>query len=528
MHPPPPEIDTLWAGVAQAWADVRQHPEDVAHWAVFMLRCDQLSTLAAEHALQETTGALAPLLKRLEMMATPRRADAEVVEALMPALETSVRQLHEEGDRIRPAPEHRHDGELPLVVLVNQDGAASAEVLHHIEHYGYRCREFADATEGVAIAVAHRALAVVVNVEQGFEGPVGAALAALARHGIPWCAMARNSDYTLRLQAVRLGALFFFVAPLSLDAVVQVLDPVAFPTEEEPYRVLALDDSRTALAGIQQALAPYPSVRLGILSQAHKVLDVLHYFAPDVLLLDYRMNGCTGLEVAQIVRQHKAFESIPIVYLTAESSARTQQEALRHGGDDFLVKPVQAETLFNAVTQKARRYRSLRRLMEEDSLTGLYNHGKTKALLQQCLQQAERQSVPLSYALLDIDHFKSINDTYGHGMGDKVITTLARHLRQKMRATDVVGRYGGEEFAVVLFDCAPEQAHALLDGVRDSFSRILHASGEGVFSASFSAGVAHFPACRGMAELMATADEALYAAKRGGRNRVVQAAGQAS
>ncbi|MES2185211.1 MAG: diguanylate cyclase [Pseudomonadota bacterium] len=528
MHPPPPEIDTLWSGVAQAWAEVRQAPEDVAHWAVFMLHCDQLSTLAAEHGLQATAGALAPLLKRLEMVATPRRADALAVELLMPALETSVREVHEEGDRFSRAPGLRRENGLPLVVVLGADRSATEDALPHMEHYGYLCRQYTDAAEGVAAAAEGKAVAVVVDVENGFDEPTIAILAELVGHGIPWCAMARQSDYAMRLQAVRHGALFFFVAPLSMEALVQVLDPVAFPSEEEPYRVLVLDDSRTALSGVQKALAPFPNVRLGILSQAHKVLDVLHYFAPDVLLLDYHMGGCTGLEVAKIIRQHKAFESIPIVYLTAETNAGTQQEAMRHGGDDFLVKPVSPEQLFNAVTQKARRYRGLRRIMEEDSLTGLYNHGKTKALLQQCLHQAERQSVPLSYALLDIDHFKRINDSYGHGMGDQVIATLARHLRQRVRASDVVGRYGGEEFAVVLFDCAPDQAHALLEGMRDSFSRVLHTSGEAAFSASFSAGVAHFPACHGMAELMATADEALYAAKRGGRNRVVQAAGQAT
>jgi len=194
---------------------------------------------------------------------------------------------------------------------------------------------------------------------------------------------------------------------------------------------------------------------------------------------------------------------------------------MRLGADDLLLKPVATDLLYNVVTQKAKRYRGLRRLMEEDSMTGLYNHGKTKALLQQFLQQAARLDTPMAYALIDIDHFKRINDTYGHGMGDKVILSLTRHLRQRLRATDMVGRYGGEEFALLLFNCGPDEALQVVDTLREGFAALVHGCEDAGFSASFSAGIAHYPACRNLPTLMGRADEALYAAKRAGRNRVV-------
>ena len=161
--------------------------------------------------------------------------------------------------------------------------------------------------------------------------------------------------------------------------------------------------------------------------------------------------------------------------------------------------------------------------MVEDGLTGLYNHVKSKSLLRQCLQRAQRQQLPVTYAILDIDHFKRVNDTYGHSVGDKVIKTLARHLKQRLREADVIGRYGGEEFVVVLYNCDPDKGYELLDRVRIDFEQIYHTYDEGIFSTTFSAGLAHFPAYAAAAELMVAADDALYVAKKAGRNCVRKA-----
>jgi len=432
--------------------------------------------------------------------------------------------LHAQPDDSRPLarlPGKRREGELPLVVMLSADETLERGIGPYMEQYGMRLERHAEAMSAVDAATHGMAVAVLVDVEAGFSAATDAAVLELSRRRIAWCAVAAQSDYALRLQALRRGACFFFTSPLTMEALVQVIDPLAYPVEEPPYRLLILDDSRTVLAGIRRAMEPFADIQLGILSQPHKVLEVLRFFAPDVLLLDIHMQGCTGLEVAQIIRQHKDFESVPIVFLTGETDPKAQNDAMRLGADDLLLKPVATELLYNVVTQKARRYRGLRRLMEEDSMTGLYNHGKTKALLQHYLQQAGRQGKPMAYALLDIDHFKRINDTHGHGMGDRVIMTLARHLRQRVRGTDVVGRYGGEEFAVVLFDCGPEQALHLVEDLRESFSQVTHGQSGNRFVATFSGGVAHAPPNTSLATLMGRADEALYEAKRMGRNRVV-------
>jgi diguanylate cyclase (GGDEF)-like protein len=261
------------------------------------------------------------------------------------------------------------------------------------------------------------------------------------------------------------------------------------------------------VATIQKALGQVANIHARGLQQPALILENLLDFSPDVLLLDFHMDNCNGLEVAKIIRQNKAFESIPIVFLTSETRESIQLEAMRHGGDDYLTKPISQAQLVNTVVSKAERYRGLRRLMVEDSLTGLFNHVKTKALLQQALLLADRQNVSLSYAIIDIDHFK-------------VIKTLARFLKQRVRRSDVVGRYGGEEFALVMMDSSPEDAFERLDAIRKGFGGIFHSYDEGIFASTFSGGIAHFPAYSTMMELMVAADEALYESKRNGRNRI--------
>jgi len=521
MHALSPDIEPLWIALARAWVDLRKRPADASMWAGFMLRCDQLISLAAEQGLTSTAIAMAPLLNRLEGLSRPGPGDIAAIEALLPPVEAALQHPLADPGMLPRVTSPRREGEAPLVLLYGSDAGTARDLAPQLAHYGLRLDWHGDPVSALAAATDGPATVVLVDVDAGFSPMIDATVAELGRRGIAWCATAGQSDYALRLQAVRRGASFFFVAPLTVAALMPVIDPLAFPVEEPPYRVLMLDDSRTVLAGVRRAMAPFADIQLGILSQPHKVLEVLQFFSPDVLLLDIHMQGCTGLEVAQIIRQHKAFESVPIVFLTGETDPNAQNEAMRLGADDLLLKPVATELLYNVVTQKARRYRGLRRLMEEDSMTGLYNHGKTKAMLQQYLQQAARLDKPMAYALLDIDHFKRINDTHGHGMGDQVIMSLSRHLKQRVRATDVVGRYGGEEFALLLFDCAPQEAVHLVDELRESFAALVHDPAGARFSVTFSGGVAFYPDCRNVPTLMARADEALYEAKKAGRDRVV-------
>jgi diguanylate cyclase (GGDEF)-like protein len=240
-----------------------------------------------------------------------------------------------------------------------------------------------------------------------------------------------------------------------------------------------------------------------------------------VVLLDVSMPCCTGPELAQIIRMNDDWLSVPIVYLSAETDNNRQMNALIKAGDDFLTKPISDNALIAAVFSRAQRARLLSNALSRDSLTGLLKHGDIKDHVGIELERAQRSGKPASVAMLDIDFFKKVNDSYGHAAGDNVIRALANLLRQRLRRVDSLGRYGGEEFLVVLPDCPAEQARRILDEIRQRFAELHFIAGEQQFSVTLSAGIASTRDDSAQAnDLLERADRALYAAKHGGRNQV--------
>jgi two-component system cell cycle response regulator len=519
------EIHDTWNELVLAWKGVWQTCHDLEAWAAFMLHCDRLHGLAHEQGLSELEASLRPLLSMLAELNEPGELQKSAVDLVLPNVFAGVREACSPASR-RSAMSAQQDGDdsaLPLVVVLTSDVPGMSELLLQMEHHGYAFKGFDDFQAGLQFALMQRASALLVELDQQVDLMTRALIRQASQAGLKWFAMSRFGEFELRLQAVRLEAMGFFQTPVVVGALIDALDPLAYAVREEPYRVMILDDSATVLASVQKALEPFTNLSLRAIREPERVLENLLDFSPDVLLLDFHMQGCTGLEVAKIIRQNKAFESIPLVYLTSETSEAVQLEAMRNGGDDFLTKPISQAQLVNTVISKAERYRGLRKLMVEDSLTGLFNHVKTKTLLQQALWQGERQGSEVCYAIIDIDHFKRVNDSYGHAVGDRVLRTLARYLKQRLRRADVVGRYGGEEFAIVFFDATLAQAEERLNSIREGFARIFHAYDAGIFSVTFSAGLAQYPAYAGLMELMVAADTALYAAKRAGRNQVCKA-----
>jgi diguanylate cyclase (GGDEF)-like protein len=236
--------------------------------------------------------------------------------------------------------------------------------------------------------------------------------------------------------------------------------------------------------------------------------------------MDVQMPEVDGIELARVIRQTRRHLSLPIVFLSAEQDTARQLLARKLGGDDFIPKPVDLDRLVTLVRLRAERARSLRAVMESDSLTGLLNHARFKERLALEMERARREGKELSLAIIDLDHFKSVNDTHGHLVGDRVIRGLARSLQKHLRRTDVIGRYGGEEFAALLPSTAPEQAANRMSQIRERFAVTPFDGAHRPFSVTFSAGVAGSLQHEGPEALISAADAALYAAKRAGRNRV--------
>ncbi len=292
--------------------------------------------------------------------------------------------------------------------------------------------------------------------------------------------------------------------------------------EEKPLRILIVEDSKS-LANHFAMVLKQAGMETEMVTDPMTVMGPLEQFRPDLILMDLYMPGCSGFDLAKVIRQQDAFVSVPIVFLSGETDLNRQLAAMSLGGDDFLTKPIQPQHLVLSVTARARRAEALRSMMVRDGLTGLYNQTRTWEALELEVERASRNGTSVAFAMVDMDKFKMVNDTYGHPTGDRVIKSLARLLKTRLRKSDIVGRFGGEEFAVILPDTDLEVAERLLNELRESFGKVEHRHEETVFCKTFSCGVAIYPDFQDAMALNNAADEALYDAKKGGRNRVVVA-----
>lgn len=397
-----------------------------------------------------------------------------------------------------------------------------AEIAGQLNHFGHRvllCPRLEDLlaphdTPCLGVLVDCDAATHLADTERNLLRALG--------ERVPIAALSDAHGIDRRLMAVRMGCRAFFTRPLDMSSLLDTLERITAPSQAEAGKVLIVDDSPSTAAFYAATLGQAGFI-CQVVTDPLESLSALDEMGPELILLDMHMPGASGEELARVIRQQEAYLSIPIVFLSAESDVTRQREAMSLGGDEFLQKPIKPQHLVSAVRSRIVRYRALRALMVRDSLTGLLNHTSFKERLHSEASRMKRLARPLSVALIDIDFFKKVNDGYGHPAGDRVIKNLARLLKQRMRGTDVVGRYGGEEFAVAMPDTRGEDAFRMLDDLRASFAAINHSAGERNFRATLSAGIATSPPYAGAEEMINLADQALYASKHGGRNRVEMA-----
>ena len=309
--------------------------------------------------------------------------------------------------------------------------------------------------------------------------------------------------------------------PLDVAKLVDRLERMHDTVLATPHRVLIVDDD-VELAEHYRLVLTANGMEVAVENHPEQVMERVATFRPELLLLDMYMPGYTGPELATVIRYRDDWLSLPIVYLSAETDFDKQIKALGHGADDFLTKPISDAQLLASVRVRVARSRQLADLMSKDSLTGLLKHARIKEEIDIELTRAQRSGKPVCVAMVDIDHFKSVNDAYGHAVGDRVLRAIAHLLRQRLRKSDGIGRYGGEEFAAVLPECNEAMAKAILEDVRERFAALRFRHEEQEFACTLSAGIACAIKGERVAggELLVAADEALYAAKHGGRNQV--------
>ena len=413
------------------------------------------------------------------------------------------------------------------ILLVEDDTQLASHLTLQLGYFGYRLLVI-DSPERLARIAADSAPAAII-MDIGFpQGELAGPTELIGQKkqmppNVPVIFLSSRRDFQARLAAVRAGSAAYLEKPVDLSALVNTLDTLTAKESANPSRILIVDDEET-VAGSHSEVLKAAGLLTRVLNDPSGIDEALKEIAPDLILMDVYMPECTGIELATVIRQQEAFVSVPIVFLSAETNLDQRMLALRQGGDDFLTKPVDPSQLVSVVRSRIQRFRMLRSALEHDGLTGLLNHSKLKDRLEIEVLRSKRSGAPLTFAMIDLDDFKSVNDVHGHAAGDRVLISLAKLLLQRLRRTDIAGRYGGEEFAVILPETDSGGAHTVLEAVRRAFSTVHHVAGQREFRVTLSCGLAEFPAWRSAEAIASAADAALYRAKREGKNRVVVAA----
>ena len=264
-------------------------------------------------------------------------------------------------------------------------------------------------------------------------------------------------------------------------------------------------------------------VAVGSGTEAVKLLEAND--PPDMALLDWMLPGLDGIDVLRRIRKLTQGNYIYTVMLTAKSEKRDRQKAMDAGADDYLSKPVDATELRSRVMVGKRiveLQKSLRFAATHDFLTDLLNRAEILAALEREFSRGGREDKPATIILADIDDFKRVNDTLGHAAGDEVLKEVARRLKVDLRPYDLVGRYGGEEFLLILPGCSLAVGARRADEIRTLVCKDPIVTEFGTVSAAVSMGVTATVATRdcSVSEFLREADVSLYEAKKKGRNRV--------
>lgn len=295
------------------------------------------------------------------------------------------------------------------------------------------------------------------------------------------------------------------------------------PDSSKPL-VLLIDDC-TVLHRLLTLRLGVESLELISASSGEAGLELARKHAPSLILLDLEMPGMDGFQVLRAIKDEPKLRDVPVIVISGLEGSDDKVAAFDLGAHDFVTKPFNIAELRARVRAALRMYSLLQMLSQRaqlDGLSGLWNRAYFDAHWEAEVKRSARHGYPLSLGMIDIDHFKSINDTYGHPAGDAVIQTIARLLSSEIRQSDIACRYGGEEFAVIMPSTTPEEAAKLCERIRVKVEQMRWPR-HPERAVTISVGIAGAHCAKSIAHLawLEAADKRLYAAKQSGRNRVV-------
>jgi diguanylate cyclase (GGDEF)-like protein len=292
-------------------------------------------------------------------------------------------------------------------------------------------------------------------------------------------------------------------------------------------KVLVIDDDSFS-AGLIDTCLRSAGFMSSTCTDPERALTVINSELPDLIILDVVMPKLDGFDLCRRVRAHPALAFTPIIFVTRKGDVEQRVRGLEVGGNDYIAKPFEPQELIARVRSHLQRLAALREVAIRDGLTRCYNHKYFKERLHQEIARAQRYNSALTVGMIDVDHFKQVNDSYGHIAGDAVLARLSEIVVASVRSTDVVGRYGGEEFGLLLVQAGAAEATIITNRLRERVARqrfplpelTSQQAIDSEIPVTVSIGVAQLTADDDLESLLHRADQALYEAKAAGRNQV--------
>ena len=468
-------------------------------------------------------GSVGEAAGRLEALVKPAREGLEVD---WEAAEAALHELAETITGPTPLAEGQRPTSLMGTVLVVDD---DAEWLAEVEKMGREQEVRVVPAQGVEEAL-ERAREQWVDgallhvhlggTDGGFEA--AARLRSEGElHSLPLGFFSAEGDLAHRLAAAHVGGSLYLRRPFVPADLIGAVERLVAARRPERSRVLVLADEDEDRRALIQAVSGQ-QVEVTALDDPFRLLEALAEHRPELLLLDVELPGPSVFDLCRIVRSMPEWEELPILLITSQLGQEFRVAAFESGADDYLTKPLLREELLARMHARLERVRLTRERSERDALTGLYLRRPFLETLRARLGEARRQQRPVALCFLDVDHFKRVNDEYGHMAGDQVLSRLGRLLATRFRREDVRGRWGGEEFVVALTGETAERAREILARTAVELTKVEFSGDQGQpFHITFSAGIAEFPKDGEDAEsLLREADTRLYRAKNNGRNRI--------
>jgi diguanylate cyclase (GGDEF)-like protein len=312
-------------------------------------------------------------------------------------------------------------------------------------------------------------------------------------------------------------------APGSVDYLVSIVQRIY---RNRRLTALVVDDSRTARKLISKYLQQYQLKVLEAESGAAALEILNENDTPDgndlrLVITDFHMPEMDGGELIRSIRKRWPKNELSIIGLSGNDDSHLSARFIKMGANDFLTKPFLPEEFFCRITQDLDmndQIKALRHAATRDYLTGMYNRRFFFDVATPIFENAKRREADLMVAMIDIDHFKLVNDTYGHDVGDEVLKAVALTLNETTRDTDIIARFGGEEFCLIAPEMAPKSMAGHLEKFRNEISKLSFVEGALSITASIGATNNHTD---NLDLMIAQADQRLYEAKETGRNKVV-------